>query len=649
MIVSYPRLFEPGRIGELTAKNRLVLPPMVRNYADDQGHATPRYVAHVERIARGGVGTIILEAAYVRQDGRGFSHQLGLHDDSVIKPLRKVVEAGHRHGALMGIQVFHGGRQASSLTSGHQPLAPSAIPDPVVNELPRAMTTEDIAGMVGAFADASRRAVEAGCDFIELHAAHGYLIAQFLSGYSNHRNDEYGATPENRRRFLEEIFVAVRDAIGDDFPIIVRLSAEEAIPDGLALTETVATAKRLETLGAAALHVSNGSYATYAQGRMIPPMAIPDGILLPFARAVREAVSIPVIAVGKIRNAAMAERALSDGDADFIAIGRSLLADPDWPNKYHEGRDAEVRHCIACNQGCISRLFLQKDVWCTINPEVGRELQFAQLHDNGKGRLLVIVGAGPAGMAAARWAVDAGFTVALYDALEQTGGQLIAAATAPNRDDWAMLREFMTADLHRRNVRLHLGHRVTAEEIIALKPAAVILASGAQARKPLFDRTADAIPVVTGRAVLEGSAAHQGHIVVAGGGCSGAQTAEYLASCGHAVTVVEAIGDIAVDAPIDERMLLLGRLAERGVRIMTNTRVMKIGHDHVVVQTPSALQEIAADMVVVCMGSEPETALAKPLAAAGISLHVVGDANEPRKVTEAILEGALAVLDIAQH
>ena len=239
MIDFHQRTFSAWRIGRLETKNRLIMAPMVRNYGDERGGVTPRYLAHIERIARGGVGAMIMEASFVRADGRGFRRQLGIHDDEMIPGLRALVEAGHRHGVQMGIQLYHGGRQVSPRIAGAQPIAPSAIPDPVVNELPREMSRADIADVVKAFGAAAGRAKQAGFDFIEIHGAHGYLVAEFLSPFSNHRSDEYGGSPEKRRRFLEEIYASVKAATDDSFPVTVRLSAEENLPGGLTLEANV--------------------------------------------------------------------------------------------------------------------------------------------------------------------------------------------------------------------------------------------------------------------------------------------------------------------------------------------------------------------------------------------------------------------------
>ncbi len=641
---SFPRIFSAGHIGSLHPKNRLVLPPIVRNYADENGCATPRYIAHIERIARGGVGTIILEASYVRQDGKGFARQLGIHDDIVIPGLRKLVEAGRQYGALMGIQLFHGGRQASAKTSGTQPVAPSAIPDPLVNEMPHELTTEEITAVVAAFGAAAERAKRIGFDFVELHGAHGYLIAQFLSPFSNARKDEYGGSPQNRDRFLEEIYSAVRQEVGESFPVTVRLSAEELIPKGLTIDDTVATAKHLERLGVAALHISSGNYATYAQGTMIPPMAMADGVLIPLAAKVKQAVSIPVIAVGKLRTPEMVENILEKGHADFIALGRSLLADPDWPKKVAAGLCTKLRHCISCNQGCISRLFAQQSVWCTINPEAGREQAFAKLR-GGVGRPLLIIGGGAAGMAAARWGAKAGFRVTLHEARSMLGGQLIAAAAAPHREGWGALRNYLISELDRLKVDIRLFSKLDVASVLREKPLAVILATGAEPMRPSMPGWEE-MHVVTGRDVLEKTAMHRGPIVIAGGGCSGAQTAEYLAQNGHDVTVLEAEGDIAIDAPTDERALLLARLQQLGVKLMSNTRLIGMALGNVVVLSPHETRMLPADTVVFCLGSQSVTDLLAPLTESGVPVRVIGDAVKPRKVTEAIAEGAMTILDL---
>lgn len=639
--MAYSALFSPGQIGSLKVKNRLVMPPMVLNYADTNGLVTKRYVDHIERVARGGVGTIVLEASYIRQDGKGFVNELGVHDDACLPGLKKLVAAAHAHGAAIGIQLYHAGRQTSFKTTGTQPVAPSPLPDPTINELPRELTVSEISELVGAYGKAAARAKAAGLDFVEMHGAHGYLITQFLSPFSNRRTDAYGGTAQKRMRFVMEAYTAVRQAVGSNFPVTIRLSGEEMVEGGLTLLDTLAIGKRLEEAGIDAVHVSAGNYASYMRGYMIPPMAMPDATLAYLASAMKGALKIPVIAVAKIRDPKLAEKILKSGGADFIAVGRTLLADPEWPNKVREGRLEEINPCIACNQGCISRLFAQQDVWCTVNPETGREGEFAK-PAKGK-KTVVVVGGGPAGLSAAKTAAQRGHRVILYEKNAKLGGQLFAAEAAPHRHGWKELRTAIVRDVRRLGVEVRLNTECSPERAKADKPDAVILAMGSTASKPKIPGIGRT-NVVTSRDLLEGRAKAKGNVVVVGGGCAGAQTAEYLAERGHAVKIVEAAGAIASDAPVDDRFLLLARLNRLKVKIHTETALMSIGPKSVTVESPAGSKMLPADTVVLCLGSFPTDGVTSEFKAFVKEVTVVGDAVSARRVTDAVAEGALAAL-----
>ncbi len=641
--MAFPLLFKEGRLGTLKLKNRLVMPPMVRNYADQNGLVTPRYINHIERIARGGVGAMILEASYIRTDGKGFLNQLGIHSDKCIPGLNKLVEAAHKHGAALGIQLYHAGRQTSQKTSGRQPVAPSAIPDPTVNEVPRELSAKEIGVMVSDYAAAAARAKKAGFDFVEIHGAHGYLITQFLSPFSNQRKDKYGGSQTKRQTFMLEVYHAVRNKVGLDFPVIVRLSGDELVDGGLTIKDTVAVAKALEDVGVNGLHISAGNYASYARGLMIPPMAVKDGPLVHLAAAVKKMVGIPVIAVAKIRSPQGASEILAKGQADFVGIGRTLLADPDWPNKVRDNRLGDINKCIACNQGCISRLFAQQDVWCTVNPETGREGMFAK--PVGRRKTVLIAGGGPAGLEAAKVAAERGHRVVLFEKGRRLGGQLPAAAAAPFREEWKGLSERLINSVKKLGVEIHLGKELTASVAKKYKADAAIVAIGSSPVRPKIPGIGRT-NVVTARDVLEGKVKVKGKVVVAGGGCMGAQTAEFIAAKKHPVLIVEMLGALAVDAPVDDRALLLGRLDRLKVKVITETKIMAIGHGSVSVEGHRGTDVIPADTVVVCLGSFPNDGLTKELEAVIPKVLVVGDAVEARRVTDAITEGALAVLKI---
>ncbi len=640
-------LFSSGKIGRLTLKNRLLMAPMVRNYADPRGRITPRYLSHIQRIAHGGVAAMILEASFISPEGRGFRNQLGLHDDAVLPGLRQAASLVHAEGARLGIQLFHAGRQTSIQVTGEQPVAPSEMPCPLMNELPRALDTAEIYTIVDNFGIAAARAREAGLDFVEIHAAHGYLINQFLSPFSNRRTDRYGGGAENRRRFLDEVISSICKYAGDDFTVTIRLSADEMVPGGLTPKDTVALAAWLETRGLAAIHVSAGNYASYARGCMISPMAVEDAPLVHYAAQVRDRVKIPVIAVGKLRTPALAEAVLANGQADFIALGRELLADPDWPMKAQNGHADAIHRCIACNQGCISRLFDQRDVWCTVNPECGREREFAEQPVTHELRKLLVVGGGPAGMQAAHYAASSGMQVILCEATGQLGGQLRAAGAAPYRSGWHELLDGLSAQLRRLGVEVRLNTRVDRKYIEREKPFALVVATGAQPVRPRIPGVND-IHVVTARDVLEGRSTAYGSVLVAGGGCSGAQTAEFLARAGHAVTLIEAESDIAADAPLDDRTLLLGRLRELKVNILSHTRLLSIENQLVQLAVDGENTQMMFDTVVLCLGARSENRLEREALELVPHVFTVGDAVRPRKVTEAVIEGALAGLGAAK-
>ena len=640
-------LFTAGHIGGMPVKNRVVMAPMVRNYADEQGRMTPRYLAHLGRIAEGGAGAMVLEASFVSPEGRGFRHQLGLHSDAVIAGLNEAAAAVHAHGARLGIQLFHAGRQTTTAVCGEQPVAPSEIPCPLLGELPRGLDRMEIHALVRAFGNAARRAKAAGLDFVEIHAAHGYLITQFLSPFSNRRPDAYGGTTENRRRFLAEIIETVREEVGTDFPVTVRISADEMVPDGMQAADAKDLAIWLESMGVDAIHVSVGNYASYTRGRMIPPMAVEDGPLIKYAELIKEAVTIPVIAVGKLHTPALAEAVLRDGQADFIALGRELLADPDWPRKAELSLDPEIHSCIACNQGCISRLFEQRDVWCTVNAACGREREFSGIAGIGAGRRVLVAGGGTAGMSAAATAARAGFHVTLCEAEDSLGGQLAAAGAAPHRPGWLELLRNQRHQLQELGVEVRLNTKVDKSLMLRENPFGVIVATGAEPLRPDIPGVGQ-FNVCTAYDLLEGRVKAQGSVLVVGGGCAGAQTAEFLAEHGHAVTIAEAEGDIAADAPLDDRTLLLGRLKRLGVQIMTHTRLLSIGLDAINLQSGEDIFGFAADSVVLCLGSRPVNGLEKQLQGLVPNVITVGDALRARRVTDAVLDGALAALALCR-
>ncbi|MGC8777808.1 MAG: tRNA-dihydrouridine synthase, partial [Candidatus Caldatribacteriaceae bacterium] len=372
----YPHLFSPGKIGKVELPNRVVMPPMATNLGSAFGEVTQELVAYYRRRARGGVGLIIVENAQVDMyQGRSLTSQIAVDKDKFLAGLRDLAEAIHAEGARVFLQIQHGGRQCTpSTTDGLPPVAPSEIPCKFLQVTPRSLTREEIRDLVDKFAQAALRAKLAGFDGVEIHAAHGYLINEFLSPYTNKRTDEYGGTLENRMRFLLEIVERSRTLLGEDFAIGVRLSVDEFVPGGLRPEETREIARILEEAGIDYLSASCGIYESVST--IIEPMNFEEGWRAYLAQALKEVVSCPVIAVGVIRRPEVAERILAEGKADFVAIGRGLLADPDWVNKVSAGREKEINLCIGCNVGCIGELFANGKVHCAVNPWTGREFVF---------------------------------------------------------------------------------------------------------------------------------------------------------------------------------------------------------------------------------------------------------------------------------
>jgi 2,4-dienoyl-CoA reductase-like NADH-dependent reductase (Old Yellow Enzyme family)/thioredoxin reductase len=631
----FEKLASPVQIGRMQLPNRMVMAPMVTNYSYIDGSVTGRLLAYLAERAAGGVGMIITEAAFVKQSGKGFPNQLGVHSDRLIPGLRKLTEEVHRFGTKICLQLYHGGRQTSSAVTGSPIVAPSPIPDPIKEETPRELSAEEIREIVAAFGAAARRAVAAGFDAVELHGANGYLINQFLSPHTNRRTDEYGGSFENRMRFPLEIVQGVRKAVGPDFPIIYRLGADEKVDGGLTLEETKAAAKRLEEEGVNALHVSAGIYESAAW--IVQPYYLPRGCLVDLARGIKSAVTIPVIAVGRFNDLELAEAVLAKGEADLIAFGRQLLTDPDTPAKVIQGRLDDIRRCIACCQACIDELFLDHPIGCTVNARTGFEEEFP-LDKSSFPRRVLVVGGGVSGMEVARVAALRGHNVTLWEKTEKLGGQIVLAALPPQKDEIALFREYLIGQLKKLNVNVKKNKEATLEAIRAEAPDVVVVATGArpaEAGVPGAERK----NVVNAWDVLAGRAEAGEKVAIIGGGLVGCDTADYLAEKGREVTIVEALPQIAEGIGPLVGAILLGRLEKYGVKVVTGARLLSIDDGSINVEIDGNNEVLDGfDTVVLAMGSIPDDNLAGKLEGTGIEYYVIGDAWNPRRITHAVYE-----------
>jgi 2,4-dienoyl-CoA reductase-like NADH-dependent reductase (Old Yellow Enzyme family)/thioredoxin reductase len=634
MASSLAALFTPGSIGSVSIRNRIVMPPMATNYATWTGAVTERLIAyHVER-ARGGVGLITLEFSYVHPTGKLTPNGLGIHEDGLIPGLRRLTRAVQAEGARVSMQIAHGGRRCRSLVTGSQPLAPSPFPH-VGGEVPRELSLAEIERVIAWFGQAARRVRAAGFDAITLHLANGYLLQSFISPYANRRTDQYGGGLEGRMRLPLEVLAAVRREAGPAFPIICRLCVDEFVEGGLTPAEGQRAAQLLEAAGADAIDTAAGLPETlYVIG---PPMAMPRGFLAGHAKAVKAAVRIPVFAVGRINTPALAARLLEDGSADFISMGRALLADPHLPAKAQAGRTDDIAPCIACNEGCNQRFYHQLDVSCVVNPRVGREPLFPAVPAP-RPRTVLVVGGGPAGMMAALTAAERGHRVTLCEREAQLGGQLRMGDVPPHKEEIRTLREYLIAQVAKAGIDTRLRTPATPALIAASGAEVVIVATGA---KPVQL----ALPVVDSRLVsawdvFTGTASTGAKVVVIGGGEVGCELAEYLAGQGKEVVILELLPELAATMEPRGRTLLVQRLRQLAVAVLLQSRAVEVRGSTVTYEQGGLRHRIeGVETVVTAVGSTANSGLREALGATATTMQCIGDCVTPRRILEAMREG----------
>ncbi len=634
-------LFSPIRISGLELKNRAVMPPMGTAFGANDSTVTDRLVHYLARRARGGAGLIIMELCAVDPRGRGFPSEIGIWSDDFIPGLSRVSRAVHDGGAKAALQIHHAGRESFKGVLGVEPEAPSAIPSPLTGEACVEMTADRAAELVECFAAAAGRAREAGFDAVEIHGAHGYLVGQFLSPFSNSRSDLYGGSDENRARFALEIVSAARRRLGPEFPIIFRLSSEELIRGGYDLGYARWLAPRLADAGASALHVSVGVYTT--PGNLsIASMDTPEGFNLGRACAVRETVNIPVIAVGRIHDPRLADEAIARGDADLVSFGRQHLADPDFLAKAERGEFDRIRWCLACNQGCIERLtFEMKSAACSINPECGNEYRGAPVAVSGRKRVWVI-GAGPAGLSAALEARARGCEVEIFERETGAGGQLRSASRPPNKEGFARWVSWAVEELGREGTAITFGREVTRDMLASARPDAVVVAAGSLPAAPPIEGIG--LPhVADARDVLLEKYAIRGPAVVLGAGYVGMETADFLLARGVSVTIIDMSPFPPVGKLTAHGYWLHRRLKDKGGTIILGAQVTRVEQDAVVyMKSGREVRVHPVSLVVTALGARSEAGLAEALTELGIPHLLAGDAVKPRRLFEAVHEGARA-------
>jgi 2,4-dienoyl-CoA reductase-like NADH-dependent reductase (Old Yellow Enzyme family)/thioredoxin reductase len=630
-------LFKPVKIGEMELRNRLVMPPMNTNFATEDGSVTERTIEYYKERARGGVGLVIVEGAYVHPLGRGLDHQISLTSDDKVPGLSKLAVAIHSEGARAAVQLFHGGRQSSSAILGKQPVSASDVMCLLTREKPRPLTLEEINESVGAFGEATRRIDQAGFDAVEIHAAHGYLINQFLSPLTNLRKDIYGRDFTGRTRFLLEIIQGIKKKTHENFPIICRLNGDDYYQGGLTLTDAKKIAQAIEKAGVNAIHVSGGIYDS-KNGESTAPMWLPRGFMVPLAHAIKESVRIPVIAVGRINDMKLAEEIVDKGEADLVSMGRALIADPETPRKAMEGKYSEIRPCIACNEGCINMLFLFKPITCILNAAVGREEEF-WLKPAKKLKNLVVAGGGVAGMEFARVAALRGHHVSLYEKDDQLGGQVLLASIPSYKHELRNIIPYYRHELERLRVDVNLRKKVDKSLIHDLKPDLICVATGSTPTVP-------SIPGIRGKNVflatdaLAGRAELGERLVILGGGEIGLETGFHFAEQGKHVAIVEQMKRVGTEMIPAFNSYIRHRFADLGGKLLTLARVVEINENGAVYEKEGQRTIEKADTVLVALGAAANTDLLGDLRDEAAEVYTIGDASKPGKIMDAVHSAA---------
>ncbi len=645
-------------------RNRIVMAPIGTNLADINGSVTRRLIDWYAERAWGGAGLIIVEntLADVRF-GRGLAQHLRIDHPRFTPGLNELVEAVQASGARIAIQInIQGAGVDPELQPDVQPVGPSAISyifdetSPGIASAPRlkqvkhlrALEDREIEELRTSFIRAAGIAKAAGFDAIEIHGAHGYLLAGFMSPASNKREDKYGGDLEGRLRFVKEVYRGIREQVGAEYPILFRFSGREYMDGGRDIEESRLIAGKLEQLGVDALHISAGiSMQAEPFTWTNPPASFPQGAFINDAHAIKKAVQIPVIGVGKIRDADFAEKLLEEGRVDFIALGRSLVADPEWPMKVAEWREREIRRCISCNR-CM-RIMYRKQIRCTVNARAGLEMEFP-MTPAARRRRVAIVGGGPAGMEAARVAASRGHQVTLFEKERSLGGQLKLAVVSPYKNDLGGILAYLRHQLRILDVEVCLHRDIRPEDLQNQPFDVVIVAAGCEppgepSSPYTHAKVVRAWDVLSRKVKLDGK-----RVVVLGNGRVACETAELLARRrGKRVTIVHSgpMEEMGRDLePIFEWRLLMERLRECGVNILTGASVTGITAEGVRLQgrEPGL---IPCDHVVLEEAPVANQLLMKKLMGNVEKLVGIGDCVQPRDLYHAIHEGFLSAYRIA--
>ncbi len=648
---NYPTLLSPAKIGSVEIRNRTIMAAMGMSQSDN-GFVNKATINHYAARAKGGVGAIIVEVTCVDTPlGLNTNGMLVIDDDKYIPGMTDLAAAIHDGGAKAFLQISHTGRGARRAIIGEQPVGPSAVAMPysymmgLGNETPRALTIEEIKAIEEKYAQAALRAKKAGFDGVEIHSVGYYLGQQFLSKTANIRTDEYGGSRANRCRFHLNIIKRIRELCGEDFAILVKLSVVEQGPDGgISIPDGIYYAKRFQQAGVDAIEVLAGKWASESGKNERPESGYKDNMTMPLCQVLKYGIlattgrpkKITLIGCGHTQNPVAAEKALKNGTCEFVAIGHALLVEPELVNKFAEGREDEIRPCIGCGHCIDHQLQHGGKAVCSGNAVLARGENDYTIVPAVQKKHVVVVGAGVAGVEAARIAAMRGHQVDLYDANPYVGGAIELAKRPPFKENFQPLQPYLERQLELTGVNVHLGQKVSKEDILAMDADAVVCATGAESvTLPLegAERTVSAKDVLLGKETGK-------NVVVIGGGSTGCETAELLAMDRKNVTVLELTDTLAGNTGKTAQTVLMGHLKGYGAKLLTECRAEKITEDSVVyTDKEGASHTLKADTVVMAVGERPDPSLYESLKGEVKELYNIGDSNGGGILPNAVYEG----------